>query len=149
MFGFSVKQGSVSVSPKRGLTFREYPRPTNAAALSRFIKSAGYFRSLIPNFAAYEGVFNKCIREWNWTGECEAKFKKLRELIGQLPTVYPWKPGNALEVFADASLGIIGGVLLQVWPDGKRLQFGFIRRCYLPPRRSTRPFGVSFWQPFE
>ncbi|MFY7813127.1 MAG: reverse transcriptase domain-containing protein, partial [Candidatus Nanopelagicaceae bacterium] len=147
MFGFDVSHGMISPAARRASAMAKYPVPTNPSELSRFVKSAGYFRDLVDHFATDEAVLNPCIKSWNWTPECKKSFESLREKLAALPYVVPYDEANKIELHVDTSKSVIGAVLLQVLPNGTKAPIWYyssmlsdVERRYLPFHREF--FGV-------
>ncbi|KAE9357759.1 hypothetical protein PF008_g3016 [Phytophthora fragariae] len=72
---------------------REFPRPTDATEVKRFVHLAGYYRRFVEGFGSIAAPMTKLLRktvEWAWTPEQEQAFERIKAILTTKPLlVYP------------------------------------------------------------
>ena len=81
-----------------------------------YLGTLNYLRRFIPNLSVLTGVFTELLKKgvkWNWTEEHEKAFFDVRIVLQQPMENVHFDDDASLILQTDASLGCIGGVLLQ------------------------------------
>ena len=144
IFGWDVSFKKIAISRERVRVMAEYPKPTDSESLGRFVRAAGYFRSLIPHFAEHEAVLGSCMREWDWTNDCETAFAGLRQKVSDLVFLYPYDPANPIELWCDASGRSSSANLLQRLPTGERAPVCFSSNVFTGAQLNYSAFHREF-----
>jgi hypothetical protein len=96
---------------------QNWPQPTSVREVKSFLGLCTYYRQFVPGFANIAKPLHLLAEKnakFQWTNECEAAFKSLKQHLTKTPTLaYPdfQKP---FILDTDASNIAIGGVLSQV-----------------------------------
>lgn len=72
---------------------REFPRPTDATEVKRFVHLAGYYRRFVVDFGSIAAPMTKLLgktAEWMWTAEQEHAFERIKAILTTKPLlIYP------------------------------------------------------------
>lgn len=114
--GHFISAEGIKPDPTKIECIKQWPLPTTADDVKRFIAFANYYRKHIPNFAEICMPLNMLTRKnttFKWTDECQHAFDKLREKFINPPILdYPdFSPDNKFILNTDASKFAIGSVL--------------------------------------
>jgi hypothetical protein len=114
--GFIISKDKISVSNERVEAIRLSARPQNVSELRGYLGTLNFLRRFIPNLANLTTVFGSLLKQgnrWNWSGEHEHAFMEIREVLRQPLENVQFDDDAPLILQTDASLGGIGGILLQ------------------------------------
>lgn len=114
--GHFISAEGIKPDPAKIECVKQWPLPTTADQVKRFIAFANYYRKHIPNFAQICEPLNLLTRKnitFKWTDKCQYSFDKLREKFINPPILdYPdFSPDNKFILKTDASGFAIGSVL--------------------------------------
>ncbi|KAE9226437.1 hypothetical protein PF004_g11636 [Phytophthora fragariae] len=95
---------------------QEFPRPTDASEVKRFVHLAGYYRRFVEGFGSIMAPMTKLLRskeEWQWTEAQEVAFERIKVILTTRPLlIYPdFK--LPFRVVTDASQIGLGACLMQ------------------------------------
>lgn len=126
--GFIVDQNGLRPDPEKVESILNLPRPNNVTEIRRFVGTASWYRRFIPNFSSILTPLSNLTRKhakWNWTPECDAAFRKIKEHLVTAPILHCPDFTKTFILQTDASAYGIGAVLSQEHDDGERVV------CYL------------------
>jgi hypothetical protein len=124
ILGFIVSAKGILPDPGKLRCVQDMPRPSTVKAVQSFTALCSWFRRFIPSFsniAAPLVQLTKKGHKFVWTEDCEKAFIKLKEALVNPPILAMVDINKPVHVFADASNDCIGGVLMQEYPEGKRV----------------------------
>jgi len=114
--GFRISEGTVKPG-RKVRAIAEFPRPTDAHEVRRFLGLAGYFRRFIVRYAQIAAPLTQLTGKdvpFDWSQEREEAFTTLREALCNEPVVSMYDPNAAVtQVHTDASSHALSGILLQ------------------------------------
>lgn len=114
--GHFISSEGIKPDPAKIQCIKQWPIPTTADEVKRFIAFANYYRKHIPNFAKICVPLNVLTRKhvpFEWTDTCQYSFDNLREKFINPPVLdYPnLSQDNKFILQTDASGYAIGSVL--------------------------------------
>lgn len=112
--GHIFESGKLRPDPDRMSPLLNFPIPTDARALRRFIGLATFYRKWIKGSAEILGPLFDAMRDnvFPLTAQAIASIRQIKTLISSAELAIP-RPGSPLTLETDASLSAIGGVLSQ------------------------------------
>ena len=96
------------------------PAPTNVEALRSFLGMVTYYIKFVPNAAQILEPLYLLLRKsvkWSWTRNCDAAFKKVKQILTSHPVLTHFDPKMPLRLTVDASGKAVGAILSHVYPD--------------------------------
>jgi hypothetical protein len=141
--------GTVSKTEWTYKVIRDYPVPTSAKKLERFLHLGQYYSQYTENYARLVAPLRKLARKQHWSkadmaegSEGRRLFELVRdELAKEMKLAVPdWSK----EFFtkSDFSEDAIGGALLQMGPEGKPRPVAFVsRKCTAAESKLSAPDG--------
>lgn len=117
--GYIVDGNGLHTDPKKIEAIQNYPRPTNATEVKRFIGLASWYRRFIKDFATIASPIHdvaagiKKGKPISWTPEAESAFVELKARLSTSPVLATPKFDRPFAIHCDASLTGIGAVLCQ------------------------------------
>ena len=119
--GFKFKNQTRFPDPERYKVLREFPLPTDARALQRFIGMVGFFSNFIPNYADLISPLYAKLRHFSpWTEEEIFCFENLKRAVFDSVLHIP-AHDETLFLYTDASDIAISGILVD--KSGRPIQF--------------------------
>ncbi|KAG7310106.1 hypothetical protein JYU34_004645 [Plutella xylostella] len=114
--GHVVSANGVAPDPTKISTLQNYPVPTTAEEVKRFVAFCNYYRKFVPSFADITSPLNKLCRkneQFIWTKDCDDAFQNLKILLTTPPVLqFPdFSENNEFVIQTDASGTAIGAVL--------------------------------------
>jgi len=91
----------------------DWPVPTNAKQVQRFLGLCNWFRRFIPHFGTTASPLYKCTNEYTWGQPQQEAFDKLKISVTTAPVLRIADYNKSFEVFCDASDLGLGAVLIQ------------------------------------
>jgi len=124
--GFVVGGGEIRPGPKKTRAISEYPVPSDAHSVRRFLGLGSFFRRFIPKFAEIAMPLTQLTRkevEFRWGAEQERAFRQLQEsLIGDAVLTLFRPDAVVTELHTDTSTVGLDAVLLQSGNQGDLLR---------------------------
>ena len=112
--GFIFKDGTKRPDPSRFESVIDFPLPTDAKSLQRFLGMVGFFSNFIDHYSNIVApLFDKLKFFTAWTREEIKLFEKLKSSI-TTALLYVPQPDETLHLYTDASNECISGVLVNV-----------------------------------
>jgi len=121
--GHVVSREGISVSPEYIRAVKEFPRPTNAKAVQRFIGKCQYYNRFVPNFSKVCAPLYKATRAhvaFDWTPACQRAFEELREALTSCQVLAHPDYSKPFIVDCDGSQDGLGATLIQDQGQGER-----------------------------
>ncbi|UYV84577.1 hypothetical protein LAZ67_X002675 [Cordylochernes scorpioides] len=112
------------------------PSPRQSGAINVYNK-------FIPDYARIRNSLNQLLKKnvkWEWTSDCQKAFDKLKQLLSSGPILHLFKSDLPCQVYSDASLQGIGGVLKQLHPDGNSYPVQYYSRTL---RKYERNYTIT------
>ncbi|XP_055604284.1 uncharacterized protein LOC129752535 [Uranotaenia lowii] len=97
-------------------TIKQYPAPTNAKEVHRFIGMVNYLSRFIPNLSANMSNLRKLIVEstpWKWTAVENEEFNRIKSLVADTKTLKYYDMHLPLSIECDASSTGLGVAVFQ------------------------------------
>jgi hypothetical protein len=95
---------------------REWSKPRNVVEVKSFMSMEGYYRRFITWFSKLSHPitsFQRKEKMFQWTGECENSFQRLKQLLTSDPILRIADPNMDFMVCIDVCKEGLGGVLIQ------------------------------------
>ena len=101
-----------------------YPRPTTAKQVQRFLDLAGYFLKFIYDHAKIAKPLSDILRSgisFSWEAPQEKTFHMLKQVLMQAPVLQLYRPDPETKLYCDDSKEIYAAILLQRNPEDELL----------------------------
>jgi hypothetical protein len=111
---------------------KNYPKPTNADEVRRFVAFCNYYRRFVENFALIANPLNKLLKKnatFIWSKECDLAFEKLKNNLMNPPILQYPNFENEFILTTDASDIACGAVLSQEI-NNKNLPVAFASKSF-------------------
>ena len=113
--GYQVSAAGIRPSQAKSEVIRDFPRPTDYAALQRYLGMLGYYRRSIPLFADRTFQLTEMIRTQvkssalRWSPEAIAEFEDTRTMLDRAITLpHPTNNSKMYQLVCDASKVAVG-----------------------------------------
>ena len=121
LLGYIVGADGISADPEKLKAIAALPTPSTVSQLRTFLGMSGYYRQLVPNYAAISQPLvdlTKKGAEWIWTNERQRAFEKLKAvLLTDVVLAYP-RTDRPYKLYTDASDYAVGAILVQEDEEG-------------------------------
>ncbi|UYV61650.1 hypothetical protein LAZ67_1005756 [Cordylochernes scorpioides] len=137
--GYTIKSGTYTPQIKNLDVINAIKVPTNLKTLQSFLGAINVYNKFIPNYAQLRTPLNKLLKKdttWNWDNQCQTSFEALKESLTSQPILHLFKEGLPCQLYCDASLLGIAGVLKQQYPDGTLYPVQFYSRALRPHEKN-------------
>jgi transposase InsO family protein len=156
--GHIVSKDGISTDPDKVSVVRDWPLPTSAKEVQRFLGFAGFYRRFVKDFSKIArplfvllegtGVFQKGSRSktsipFLWTEKHQHAFDTLRSLLVSSPILAFADYSKPFEVHTDASGSGLGAILYQL-QDGKKRVIAYASRGLKPSERNYPAHKLEF-----
>lgn len=114
--GHVITRDGIKANPKKIVTIKEYPRPTNVKKLQSFLGLCAYFRRYVNNFAKIAKPLTTLLKKdtpFVWTNTQQDSFDKLKSALANEVTLAFPNFDELFYVTTDASDMAIGAMLSQ------------------------------------
>ncbi|CAK1588900.1 unnamed protein product [Parnassius mnemosyne] len=118
--GYLVDKHGLRTDPGKVDIILNYPTPTSAKEVKRFLGMAGWYRRFINNFPKISKPLNKLTSKnvrFEWTTEADESFNHLKTALVSAPILKCPNFDLPFSIHCDASSVAVGGVLTQTY-DG-------------------------------
>ena len=95
---------------------KQWPRPTSAIDIRRFLGIAGYYRRFVEGVASIASPLTRLTRnmvKFQWSDDCEKSFTELKIRLTTAPVLTLPEGSDGYVIYCDASRVGIGCVLMQ------------------------------------
>ena len=139
--GHVIGGGKVKPDPQKLNAVRDYLTPTSKKEVRAFLGLAGYYRRFVSHFTTIAEPLTELTKGKNpdkvkWTDNCEAAFRKLKELLTTPPVLKVIEPDKPYILQTDASELGLGAVLSQLEDNGEEHPVAFASRKLLPREKN-------------
>ena len=113
--GFIIKQGSISMEPKKIEAIHTWPTPASIKEIQAFLGLASFYRKFIRNFSSLAAPLTDCLKKGNfkWTPLQQESFEDIKKKLTSSPILRLPDFSSPFEVAVDACCTGIGAVLVQ------------------------------------
>ena len=128
--GHIISENGVATDPEKTKRVSEWPTPTGAKDLQKFLGLASYYRKFIKNFAQIAAPLNRLTeqnRKYCWTPEFEDAFNAVKHRLTSSPILAFPRFDIKFTVDCDASGEGLGAVLSQTC-DGREYAISYASR---------------------
>jgi hypothetical protein len=111
-----ISPEGIAVDPDKVKEVLEWKPPMTVSEVQSFLGLAGYYRRFIPNFSKITKPITKLLKKGNkyvWSEACDEAFKHLKKLLTTSPMLARPDTAKPFDVYYDASVTGLGGVLMQ------------------------------------
>lgn len=102
---------------------KNFPTPTDAKEVKRFVHMAGYYRRFVPDFASHAAPLTKLLQKgvvWRWAGPQRETFDYLRAVLTSRPLLAYPAFTRPFTLVTDASQVGLGATLTQDQGQGEQ-----------------------------
>jgi hypothetical protein len=140
--GAVVSKNSVKMNPLKTKAIRDWPVPTQKKDLQSFLGFANYHRRFIHDFSEIALPLNRLVSDvpWEWTPDCQAAYKKIKELVASDVTLTMPSNDGKYRVECDASYYATGAVLSQQQTDETWRLVAFASWTMSPTQRNYQVY---------
>jgi transposase InsO family protein len=120
--GHIITCDGIKVDPAKVAVVQDWPAPVDKGQLRAFLGLTNYFRKFIPHYATTSSSLTHLTRDvpFNWTQRCAEAFAALKACLLNAPTLAIPNEALVFQVYTDASITGVGGVLIQ---EGKPVAY--------------------------
>ena len=114
--GHVISVEGIKVHPEKVEAIVKWEPPQNVKQLRSFLRLASYCRRFVENFSQIAKPLSNLLQKsvkYVWTPECDVAFNTLKEKLTSTPVLTPPDESKPFQVFCDASLQGLGGILMQ------------------------------------
>ena len=112
--GHVISGEGIAVDPTKVQSVTGWLAPTLVSEIHSFLGLAGYYQRLIKNFSKIVKPMTKLLKKdtkFKWMEDCEASFQELKKRLTTAPVLTLPDIRKDFQVYCDASLLGLGGVL--------------------------------------
>ncbi|CAB0031619.1 unnamed protein product [Trichogramma brassicae] len=140
--GYQVSSDGFRPPPAKVKAITDFPQPTNATELHRFLGMVNYYRQCLPHAAHIQAPLHELLKglpnkkaKLRWNETALQAFKHCKESIVDATCNTFLRPDAELALRTDASNVAIGAALEQKEPNGSWRPLGFFSRKLDPTQR--------------
>lgn len=114
--GHELDANGVYPGQNKTNAIREYPVPTNATEIRRFLSLTGFFRKFVANYAHIAVPLTRLTRkdgEFKWSADCDDAFRQLVKILIEEPVLKIFDVRKEHQIHTDASSVGLAAVLQQ------------------------------------
>lgn len=114
--GHIISAKGISINPEKVEAIVNWQPPQNVKQLRRFLGLASYYRRFVENFSKIAKPLSNLLQKhvkYVWSPECDEAFNTLKQKLVTALVLTPLDESKPYQVFCDASLQGLGGVLMQ------------------------------------
>lgn len=115
-FGHVFSKGGLSADPKKVLAVQDLPTPSDPTQVRSLLGMSNFCARFIPDYASMTQPLRDLTKKgsvWNWTPECSASLKAIRQALSSAPVLEYFDIDKTTQLYVDASPVGLGGVLVQ------------------------------------
>ncbi|KAL0556583.1 hypothetical protein IC582_005097 [Cucumis melo] len=113
--GHFISKKGIEVDPEKIKAINEWPIPTNVREVRGFLGLTGYYRRFVKDYGTLAAPLTQLLKTgaYQWNGEAEAVFEKLKKAMMTLPVLAMPHFNLPFEIESDASGFGVRAVLTQ------------------------------------
>ncbi|UYV67824.1 hypothetical protein LAZ67_5002149 [Cordylochernes scorpioides] len=137
--GYTISSGTYTPLVKNLDVINAIKVPTSVKSLQSFLGSINVYNKFIKDHARIRNPLNNLLKKdtpWHWDAECQHPFDTLKECLTTKPVLHLFKEGLPCQLFCDASLQGIAGILKQKHPDGTLHPVQYYSRAFRPHEKN-------------
>ncbi|UYV63009.1 hypothetical protein LAZ67_2002835, partial [Cordylochernes scorpioides] len=137
--GYTISSGTYTPLVKNLDVINAIKVPTSVKSLQSFLGSINVYNKFIKDHARIRNPLNNLLKKntpWHWDAKCQHSFDTLKECLTTKPVLHLFKEGLPCQLFCDASLQGIAGVLKQQHPDGTLHPVQYYSRALRPHEKN-------------
>ncbi|UYV74540.1 hypothetical protein LAZ67_12000078 [Cordylochernes scorpioides] len=137
--GYTISSGIYTPLVKNLDVINAIKVPTSVKSLQSFIGSINVYNKFIKDHARIRNPLNNLLKKgtsWHWDAKCQHSFDTLKECLTTKPVLHLFKEGLPCQLFCDASLQGIAGILKQQHPDGTLHPVQYYSRTLRPHEKN-------------
>ncbi|UYV84664.1 K02A2.6-like, partial [Cordylochernes scorpioides] len=119
--GYTISSGTYTPLVRNLEVINAIKVPTNVESLQSFLGAINVYNKFIKDHARVRSPLNILLKKdtpWRWDAHCQSSFDTLKNCLTSKPILHLFKEGLPCQLFCDASLQGIAGILKQQHPDG-------------------------------
>ncbi|XP_055708916.1 uncharacterized protein K02A2.6-like [Phlebotomus papatasi] len=124
--GVVADEKGLHPDPDKTEAICKMPAPSNVSELRSFLGAVQFWGRFIRSMSEIRTPLDRLLKKgvpWKWTAECEAAFKKFKEIITSDLLLTHYDPNLPIVVASDASSYAIGSVAYHQYPNGTQKAF--------------------------
>ncbi|UYV84627.1 K02A2.6-like, partial [Cordylochernes scorpioides] len=137
--GYTISSGTYTPLVKKLDVINAIKVPTSVKSLQSFLGSINVYNKFIKDHARIRKPLNNLLKKgtsWHWDAKCQHSFDTLKECLTTKPVLHLFKEGLPCQLFCDASLQGIAGILKQQHPDGTLHPVQYYSRTLRPHEKN-------------
>ncbi|UYV66240.1 hypothetical protein LAZ67_4000948 [Cordylochernes scorpioides] len=137
--GYTISSGTYTPLVKNLDVINAIKVPTSVKSLQSFLGSINVYNKFIKDHARIRNPLNNLLKKntpWHWDAKCQHSFDTLKECLTTKPVLHLFKEGLPCQLFCDASLQGIAGILKQQHPDGTLHPVQYYSRALRPHEKN-------------
>ncbi|UYV78460.1 hypothetical protein LAZ67_16001476 [Cordylochernes scorpioides] len=137
--GYTISSGTYTPLVKNLDVINAIKVPTSVKSLQSFLGSINVYNKFIKDHARIRNPLNNLLKKgtsWHWDAKCQHSFDTLKECLTTKPVLHLFKEGLPCQLFCDASLQGIAGILKQQHPDGTLHPVQYYSRTLRPHEKN-------------
>ena len=120
--GHIISAKGLQPDPSKVAVVKDWPRPLDKGQLRSFLGLTNYFKKFIPHYSTLAAPLTHLTKDipYEWTSSQDSAFTALKACLINAPTLAIPDDSLTFQVYTDASISGVGGVLIQ---DGRPLAY--------------------------
>ena len=148
LLGYIINAQGYRSDPAKVAAISKMLAPKNVKEVRSLLGLCNYYRQMVPNYASITLPLTKLLHKevpFIWGPEQEQAFRALKEeLISDRILAYP-QSDKGYKIFTDASLGAIGGVLVQDDENGLERPIAYFSKTLTGPQLNWSTIEKEGW----
>lgn len=119
--GYRINKHGLHTDRSKVDAIAKAPNPQNVSQLRAALGLINYYARFIPNMSTLLQPLYSLLKKgtsWQWTRECEAAFRSVKEALTREPALAHYDASLPLVLAVDSSSYGLGAVLSHAYPDG-------------------------------
>lgn len=119
--GYRINKHGLHTDSSKVEAIAKAPNPQNVSQLRAALGLINYYARFIPNMSTLLQPLYSLLKKgtsWQWTRDCDAAFRAIKEVLTREPALAHYDPSLPLVLSVDSSAYGLGAVLSHAYPDG-------------------------------
>ncbi|QRW02495.1 Transposon Tf2-1 polyprotein [Ceratobasidium sp. AG-Ba] len=137
--GLIVSPEGIRVDPAKVVKAIDWLVPSKVVQVQEFVGFCNFYRTFIRDYSNIAAPLFQLTRKnhpWEWTEECAAAFKQLKEALRSAPVLIILDISKQFFLECDASDFATGAILLQFSEDNQLHPVAFLSKAMTPAERN-------------